>query len=801
MAMNMDAMLRIKADVQGENNIRRLGNSMQGLQGQVKNAALGFTNLKGAVGGFAAAIAGSAIVGGLSAIVKKSVDAGDELFNLQAKTGIAASALIGLGNAAKLADVDQATLGKGLTRLNVNLVKAAEGNDELARKFAALGVNVKGADGQVVSADKAIKQIADRFADMPDGAQKAAAAVALFGKSGAELIPLLNEGGAAMEKFTYKVGEDFAARSDLFNDTITELGIKTQGFGLELTDALLPALQSILEVFSDLFSTENDWTALFDVIKVGVRSVATVLLALVKLVDEAVRLIGSFAKRAMLAFKGDFAGALAEADRFGADFMSRLGTSRQQFQKLWTDAPSPGTGRRTGGRSMALDTTTADREAAANARRAASEAERLADRRESLTERAIDLQRQLREKLEDVNAAYKGVGATPVEQLMQRRNEAITDNNRTVDELTMSVVKLVRDVNAAGGSIDVKPFEDLINALSQANVDLANSEYTQGLKDLLPSLEEYDAKIREVNLGKRELTELEKLNAQVSLLQLDILAATNPALAEQIRLLRERATALDAANQKQKESNESFGTKFKQQLQDAYKSATDLGTQLGGVVVNGVDSLTNALVEMASSGKAAFEEMAASILKELGAILIKYALIKTISGVFGINLGMAATGGATGPKSAAPLKKFANGGVMANNVIPLRRYAEGGIARSPQMAIYGERGPEAFVPLPDGRTIPVKISGAMDRYRPMGGGSTATADGDAALGADPSGPVDGAIDVRYTVERINNVEYVTAEQFQIGMREAANQGAAQGERRALKTLQGSRSVRNRVGLR
>lgn len=117
------------------------------------------------------------------------------------------------------------------------------------------------------------------------------------------------------------------------------------------------------------------------------------------------------------------------------------------------------------------------------------------------------------------------------------------------------------------------------------------------------------------------------------------------------------------------------------------------------------------------------------------------------------------------------------------------------------MAIYGERGPEAFVPLPDGRTIPVKISGAMDRYRPMGGGSTTTADGDAALGTDPSGPVDGAIDVRYTVERINNVEYVTAEQFQLGMREAANQGAAQGERRALKTLQGSRSVRNRVGLR
>ena len=206
MAMNLQALLRIRADVQGENNIRRLGNSMQGLQGQVKNAGMAFTSLKGAVGGFAAAIAGSAIVGGLTAVVKQSIDAGDELFNLQAKTGLAASALIGIGNAAKLADVDMATLGKGLTKLNINLVKAAEGNDALARQFQALGVSVKDANGNVAPTDKVLGQIADRFADMPDGAQKAAAAVALFGKAGADLIPLLNECADSMEQFTYKVG-------------------------------------------------------------------------------------------------------------------------------------------------------------------------------------------------------------------------------------------------------------------------------------------------------------------------------------------------------------------------------------------------------------------------------------------------------------------------------------------------------------------------------------------------------------------------------------------------------------------
>jgi len=802
MAMNMDAMLRIKADVQGENNIRRLGNSMQGLQGQVKNAALGFSSFKGAVAGVGAAIAGSAIVGGLSAIVKKSIDAGDELFNLQAKTGVAASALIGIGNAAKLADVDMGTLGKGLNKLNVNLVKAAEGNEDLTRKFAALGVQVKGADGQVISSDKALKQIADRFADMPDGAQKAAAAVALFGKSGADLIPLLNEGAASMEKFTYKVGEDFAARSDLFNDTITEFGIKTQGFGMELTDALLPALQSILEVFGDLFDTQNDWSALFEVIKVGLRTVATVLYATIKLVDQFVKAIVYTFDAISKALAGDFAAAgRALSDGFGAG-LEQAKRDFEQIQKLWRDAPSPGTGRRTSGRNMDLDTTDADTRAAAAARRAASEQERIAERRQALSERAVELQERLRRSVEDVNQAYKGVGATPVEQLFLQRNEAITANNRTVDELTKDVVKLALEVNEAGGQLDIKPFEQLVNALSDANASMAEKELQQGLKDLLPSLESYDAKIKEVQQGKVELTELEKLNAQVNLLQLDILAQTNPELAKHISLLRERAGALDAATKKQEENSKSFGTQFRESFKQAYDSATNLGANLADIATNGIDGLTNSIVEFATTGKAAFQDFAASVLKDIGAMLIKFAIFKAISGIFpGLKLGGAATGGATGPNSAAPLKKFANGGVMSNNVVPMRRYASGGVAKSPEVAIYGERGPEAFVPLPDGRTIPVKISGAMDRYRPMAGGSTAAGEGDAALGADAGGPVDGAIDVRYTVERINNVEYVTAEQFQAGMREAATQGAAQGERRALKTLQSSRSIRNRVGLR
>jgi len=689
MAMNMDAMLRIKADVQGENNIRRLGNSMQGLQGQVKNAALGFNSLKGAVAGFGAAIAGSAIVGGLSAVVKKAIDAGDELFNMQAKTGIAANALIGIGNAAKLADVDVATLGKGLTKFNVNLVKAAEGNEDLARKFQALGVSVKDSNGQVVPADKALKQIADRFADMPDGAQKAAAAVALFGKSGTDLIPLLNEGAASMEKFTYKVGDDFAARSDLFNDTITTFGIKVQGFGMELTDALLPALQSILEVFGDLFDTKQDWTALFEVIKFGLRAVATVLYATIKLVDQFVKAIVYTFDAIGKALKGDFSAA---GEALSKGFGSGLEQAKRDFaqiQKLWTDAPSPGTGRRTGGRSMALDTTATDARnraaaarSAAEAKRAASEQERLLERRQELTQRALTLQEQLRQSVEDVNRAYTGVGATAAEKLLLQRDEAIIEHNRKVDEYTKSVVQLVRDVQAAGGQIDIQPFRDLINSLSDASVALANKEYQQGLSDL------WERQGEAIDKATESLWE----NARALQYNNDIMGGLKDGL-----------------------------TGYIQQIGTMRDALSNLGQQ----AFKGIE---DSLVSLATTGTANFREFARSILEATSRMIIQQLVLKTImQAINGIG-GGSSLGGFTqfnansvgfNPLAFSGAKLFATGGIMTTDgPVPLRKYASGGIANSPQLALFGEgRLPEAYVPLPDGRRIPVAMKGE-------GGGTT-----------------------------------------------------------------------------
>ena len=268
----------------------------------------------------------------------------------------------------------------------------------------------------------------------------------------------------------------------------------------------------------------------------------------------------------------------------------------------------------------------------------------------------------------------------------------LTENKRIVDDFKKSIKSIGDEAVALGGKLDLKIFDGLIEQLERANTELTDQEYLQGLKDLLPSVAEYEAKIAEVARGKTELTELEKLNAQVNLLQLDILAATNPALAEHVRLLRERAAALDDTNKKQKELEDSFGANFNEKIKDYYKSLINFGAQVGDALVNAFQGLEDQLTNFVTTGKLNFADLANSIIQDIARIAIRQAIIapllKGVGGIFGLT--------------------FANGGVFAQNGI--QPFARGGIVDKPTLfpfakgtGLMGEAGPEAIIPLRRGR--------------------------------------------------------------------------------------------------
>lgn len=83
-----------------------------------------------------------------------------------------------------------------------------------------------------------------------------------------------------------------------------------------------------------------------------------------------------------------------------------------------------------------------------------------------------------------------------------------------------------------------------------------------------------------------------------------------------------------------------------------------------------------------------------------------------------------ASGGGGLVDTAVGIFAAANGGILGEfGSVPLRKYARGGIARSPQLALYGEAGPEAYVPLPDGRSIPVTMTAPAGQGQGQGVGN------------------------------------------------------------------------------
>ena len=243
MAMNMDAMLRIKADVQGENNIRRLGNSMQGLQGQVKNASLAVTGLGMAFRALGAALA----VGGFAAAIQGAINLADDMRDLSQRTGVAVETLGQFKVAAELSGSSLEGVAKGLGFLNRNMVAATTGTDSAARAFQTIGVSITDASGQLRSADQVFLDIADRFARLQDGPEKAALAVKVFGKAGAELIPILNLGSQEIERFGLGIGKNFADQADAFNDRVGLMKAQVTVLSVQIGTALLPFVNLLLD--------------------------------------------------------------------------------------------------------------------------------------------------------------------------------------------------------------------------------------------------------------------------------------------------------------------------------------------------------------------------------------------------------------------------------------------------------------------------------------------------------------------------------------------------------------------------
>lgn len=238
-------MPRLSIDV--EARIAQLQDSMSRVEKSVTGSA---ERMQKAFAGVSAALGAIAGVAGLEALrrtVTNVLDTADGLNKLSQKSGIAVERLSELSYAAKLSDVSSESLATALRALNKSIDDGADG-------FGRLGISTRNADGTLRSTDAVLLDVAERFSGIQDGAAKAAIAQDLFGKSGTDVIPLLNAGRAGIAAYADEaqrlgivISGDTARAAEQFNDNVTRLRESFSGLAVSAAQSVLPALLRVSE--------------------------------------------------------------------------------------------------------------------------------------------------------------------------------------------------------------------------------------------------------------------------------------------------------------------------------------------------------------------------------------------------------------------------------------------------------------------------------------------------------------------------------------------------------------------------
>lgn len=205
-------------------------------------------------------------------------------------------------------------------------------------------------------------------------------------------------------------------------------------------------------------------------------------------------------------------------------------------------------------------------------------------------------------------------------------------------------------------------------------------------------------------------------------------------------------------------------------------------------IISGTQTTQEALSNFFKGVGDAFISMATEIIAQM---VVMFAF-KQLLGLFGGGGGGGGMFSGQGPVTM-PAAGVGGGASMFMPGIP-SVFAEGGFVTGPTNALIGEGGePEYVIPAS-------KMRGAMSRYSAGARGSSVIPGSGETATADNGAMTTAPIDVRYTVERINNVDYVTSDQFQRGMEQATRQGAALGKQQVYSELTNKRSLRSRLAV-
>lgn len=242
-----------------------------------------------------AVFASSAIIGGLKDMAVRGLEFASALGEQAQQLGVTTKELQEYRYAATQAGLSQDEMDTALSKLTRNLGEAAKGSKAQAEAFAKLGINIRDANGNIKSAGAIIPEIAEALKGVHDPAERAAALVDLFGKSGQKLEPLLAGGAAGVNNL---------------RDAAQRLGIVLSDRQIQQADDTadkLAALKTVLE--AKIAGAVADNTQ-------QIIDLANALVSLVNAVGDAIRAMKTFNQNRRI-FEGDLNAAIYSVPLLG----------------------------------------------------------------------------------------------------------------------------------------------------------------------------------------------------------------------------------------------------------------------------------------------------------------------------------------------------------------------------------------------------------------------------------------------------------------------------------------------------
>ena len=220
--------------------------------GQVEGGATKMGgHLKGLAIAAAGAFAAKEVVDWGKASVDKFTQVATETAKLQRITG---------GTAQEMSRLRFAGTQVGLTsdQLSAGFIKFSKaGLGPAAKDLAAMGISFRDSAGHAKPLEDSLKAVADKFHDMPGGAERTAMATKLFGRAGADLLPILAKGGDAIDAYGLKadrlgltLGEDGVKQAKKYRMEQRDLTAAMDGLKVTVGGALMPVMTGLVGFMS-----------------------------------------------------------------------------------------------------------------------------------------------------------------------------------------------------------------------------------------------------------------------------------------------------------------------------------------------------------------------------------------------------------------------------------------------------------------------------------------------------------------------------------------------------------------------